>query len=98
MSGSQEQPETEDLWDTRYAFYKDKQIEVSVFLENGIKLNGTILAFDSNAVIISSEQGNPEGVCISRHHVATIGRARPNTKINPQGQENRPQSTSTTRR
>lgn len=78
------------LWDRKYQFYIDQQIEVAVFLANGIRLNGVILDFDDSAVVLTSEHKHPEGVTVQRAQVATLMR-KPVAKDN----QHQPQETRT---
>jgi RNA chaperone Hfq len=51
--------------------FQDKNLEVSVYLANGIKISGRIIEFDPNTLILSSDAG-PEGVSITRSSIATL--------------------------
>lgn len=55
------------------AGFKASDLEVSVYLANGIKLSGRILKFDRETLILTSDAG-PEGVGITRANIATMTR------------------------
>ncbi len=75
------------LMDARLHKYKDAGVEISAFLTSGIRINGKVVDFDGDTLILSSEQ-DPEGVSVNRTTLATTMRrgAFPH-----QGQEGGPQ-------
>lgn len=86
----------QSVWDRKYQFYKDQGIEVSLFLANGIRLNGKILEFDDSAVVLTSEHHAAEGVTTSRRQVATLMRRPP--KDQHEGEHRRDRNQNTSRR
>jgi RNA chaperone Hfq len=69
MQSETQQP----LNDRKIAHFKDSNLEVSVYLANGIKLSGHIVEFDRETLILTSDAG-PEGVSITRTNIATMTR------------------------
>jgi sRNA-binding regulator protein Hfq len=61
------------LMERKLEFYRVYEIDVSIFLTNGVCLSGKILEHDHSAVVITSPHG-AEGVTLSRSVVATVMR------------------------
>lgn len=53
--------------------FQAQNLEVSVYLANGIKISGRIIEFDPDTLILTSDAG-PEGVSITRANIATLTR------------------------
>lgn len=61
------------LNDKMLGAFKAQNLEVSVYLANGIKLSGKIIEFDKDSLVLTSDAG-PEGVTITRANIATMTR------------------------
>ncbi len=55
---------------------REEQIQVSIYLINGIKLSGIISAFDQYVVILNDPK-NTVGQLIYKHAISTIVPTRP---------------------
>ena len=56
------------------AALRDEQVSVSLYLVSGIKLQGTIIAFDHHTLLVS---GGPLKQVVYKHAISTIVPARP---------------------
>lgn len=64
---------TTTLSDKMLKQFQEQNLEVSVYLANGIKLSGRIVEFDRETLVLTSAAG-PEGVSITRTNIATMTR------------------------
>lgn len=51
----------------------DNKRHVNIFLLNGVKLQGTIIAFDDDAIIVSGNKSNTSQL-VYKHAISTIQR------------------------
>jgi sRNA-binding regulator protein Hfq len=58
--------------DAQLTLHKEADHEISVFVATGVKLDGKIIKFDKDSVILTSNF--PEGVLIERSMITTIMR------------------------
>ena len=66
-------PNPNQLNDQMLNNFKTADLEVSVYLANGIKLSGKVVDFDRETLVLTSDAG-PEGVGITRSNIATMTR------------------------
>lgn len=78
---------TTPLNDKMLGCFKDQNLEVSVYLANGIKLSGKIIEFDTDSLVLTSDAG-PEGVTITRSNIATMTRRSDEQRNRQEGNRN----------
>jgi RNA chaperone Hfq len=62
-----------NLRNTKLEHAKNAKYEIDVFLTNGIRLSGRVLAFDDESILITSAKADlEEGILIERHATSTI--------------------------
>jgi RNA chaperone Hfq len=81
---TQQSERTTPLNDSMLSQFQDNNLEVSVYLANGIKLSGKIVAFDRETLVLTSDAG-PEGVSITRSNIATMTRRSDEQRTRQEG-------------
>lgn len=62
--------------------FKQSQENITVFLANGVRINGKLVDFDASGVVLTSEDSADEDVFIHMNVLASFLKDRPDTRRN----------------